>query len=46
MDDLEEIEADAAAGVASIPEDMWVFRRSLECFDLWASQDMAIEGMP
>ena len=32
---LEEIAAMAAAGEAMIPEDVWLFERALELFDLW-----------
>lgn len=43
---LEEIEQDAAAGVWFIPEEVWVFRRALDCFDLWSGHAADVEGMP
>jgi 8-oxo-dGTP pyrophosphatase MutT (NUDIX family) len=37
---LDEIRASAAAGEALIPEDVWIFERALQCFDLWVDGDV------
>lgn len=36
---LDEVKGLAAAGVALIPGEAWLFERALQCFDLWSSQD-------
>jgi 8-oxo-dGTP pyrophosphatase MutT (NUDIX family) len=38
---LEEIRSMAAAGEALIPEDVWMFERALELFDLWVDRPVS-----
>lgn len=33
----------AEAGEALIPNEVWLFERALQCFDLWSSQDLAMD---
>jgi len=39
---LDEVKGLAAAGTALIPDEVWLFERALQCFDLWSAQDVDI----
>ena len=36
---LDEVNGLAAAGTALVPDEVWLFERALQCFDLWAPRD-------
>jgi 8-oxo-dGTP pyrophosphatase MutT (NUDIX family) len=36
---IDEIEAMAAEGLALVPSEPWMFRRALQCFDLWVDEE-------
>lgn len=36
---LDEVNDLAAAGLALIPDEVWLFERALQCFNLWSLQD-------
>ena len=40
---LDEVNGLAAAGTALIPNEVWLFERALQCFDLWSSQDLDVD---
>ena len=37
---LDELKRLAAAGTAMIPNELWLFDRALQCFDLWSLDDV------
>ena len=37
---IDEIRSMAVAGEALIPEDVWIFERALQCFDLWVDGEV------
>jgi hypothetical protein len=39
---LDEVKGLAEAGTALIPDEVWLFERALQCFDLWSPQDVDI----
>ena len=43
---LEEVNDLAAAGVALIPDEVWLFERALQCFDSWSVQDVDLMATP
>lgn len=40
---LDEVAALAASGARLVPEELWVFERALQCFDLWVDSPL-IDG--
>jgi 8-oxo-dGTP pyrophosphatase MutT (NUDIX family) len=43
---LDEVKDLAAAGIALIPAEVWLFDRALQCFDLWSPQDVDVNSNP
>jgi ADP-ribose pyrophosphatase YjhB (NUDIX family) len=41
---LDEVNDLAAAGIALVPDEVWLFERALQCFDLWSFPDA--DSMP
>ena len=40
---LAEVKDLAAAGTALIPNEVWLFERALQCFDLWSAHDVDVD---
>jgi 8-oxo-dGTP pyrophosphatase MutT (NUDIX family) len=40
---LDEVNDLAAAGLALVPDEVWLFERALQCFDLWSPSDVDID---
>ena len=41
LDDVNDL---AAAGTALVPNEVWLFERALQCFDLWWPQDVDVDS--
>ena len=41
---LDEVNDLAAAGTALVPDEVWLFKRALQCFDLWSPQDVDVDS--